>query len=59
MYGRSASGITIDPSACWLFSKIATIIRGTAHPVPLRVCTNCVGTFFFFFPPSAVPAPSS
>lgn len=54
MNGLSASGITIDPSSCWLFSRMATIILGTAHPVPLRVWTNWVGAFFFFLflPPS-------
>ena len=34
------------PSSSWLLSIRATIIRGTAHAVPLRVCTNFVLAFF-------------
>jgi hypothetical protein len=30
-------------SSCWLFSKIAIIMCGTAHVVAFRVCTNCWG----------------
>lgn len=48
MYGLRASGTTTLPSACWKFSKMATIMRGTAHAVALRVCTNSVGTFLAF-----------
>ena len=48
MNGRRASGITTLPSACWKFSKMATIMRGTAQAVAFRVCTNSVGTFFVF-----------
>ena len=40
MYGRSAAGITTDPSACWLFSRIATRVRPTANPDPFSVCTK-------------------
>ena len=40
MYGRSAGGIKIEPSACWYCSKIATIVRPTASPEPLRVWAN-------------------
>jgi uncharacterized protein len=32
-YGRSTSSTTIEPSACWLFSRMAIIIRGKARPL--------------------------
>lgn len=40
MYGRSTSGTTTVPSACWLFSRMAMTMRGSARPEPLSVCTN-------------------
>ena len=39
-YGRSTSGTRTEPSACWWFSRIATIVRGTAHSVPLSVASG-------------------
>ena len=30
------------PSACWWFSRIATMTRGMAHRVPLRVASGRV-----------------
>ena len=45
MYGRMAFGISIEPSACWWFSRIATSQRVVAK-VPLSVATGEV-------PPSA------
>lgn len=41
-YGRRGTGTTTLPSSCWKFSKMDTIIRGTAHAVALSVCTNSV-----------------
>src|SRR5690606_38796949 len=38
--GRSTSGTRTDPSACWWFSRIATMVRGTAHRVPLSVASG-------------------
>ena len=40
MYGRSASGTVIDPSAFCPFSSTATSVRPTARPEPFSVCTN-------------------
>ncbi len=40
-------GTRIDPSACWLFSKIATISRDVARPDPLSVWTKWGFSFFF------------
>lgn len=42
MYGLKTSGTTTDPSSCWLFSRMATIKRGTAAAVALRVWQNAV-----------------
>ena len=56
MYGRNATGISTVPSSRWKFSRIATIIRGTAHAVAFSVCANSVGTFFAF---PFLSAPSS
>jgi len=42
MYFRSASGMTIEPSACWQFSRIAINVRPMARPEPLSVCTKPV-----------------
>ena len=39
-YGTSASGTRTDPSAAWLFSRRAMIVRGNATPEALSVCTN-------------------
>ncbi len=50
-YGRSGTGTTTLPSSCWKFSKMDTIMRGTAHAVALSVCTNSV------LPPPPPPAP--
>lgn len=41
--GLNGSGITTEPSSCWLFSSRHTIIRGTAHAVAFNVWTNCGG----------------
>ena len=38
-YGRSAGGMTTEPSACWKFSKMAANVRPTANPLPFKVCT--------------------
>src|SRR5215472_13686267 len=43
MYGRSASGTTIEPFARWYVSITASIVRGSARPLPFSVCTNCGG----------------
>ncbi len=40
MYGTSAFGKRIDPSACWPFSSTATSARPTASPEPFSVCTK-------------------
>ena len=40
--GRSAAGTFTEPSAFWWFSRIATIMRGIATSVPLRVATAFV-----------------
>ena len=42
MYGFKTSGISIVPSFFWKFSIIATMIRGIAQAVPLRVWMNSV-----------------
>jgi hypothetical protein len=39
-YGRSASGMPIDPSARWYCSRIATSVRPIATPEPLSVCAG-------------------
>src|SRR5919106_903249 len=39
-YGTSTSGTRTDPSAAWLFSRSAMMVRGKATPDALRVCTN-------------------
>ena len=39
MYGRSTCGIRMLPSACWYCSKIATRVRPSGRPEPLRVWT--------------------
>ena len=44
-HGRSTSGTTTLPSACWQFSRIATSARVHATAVPLSVWTL---TFFPF-----------
>jgi hypothetical protein len=49
MYGRSASGSTMLPSACWPFSSTATRVRPTARPEPFSVCRNSL-----FFAPLAL-----
>ncbi len=41
-YGRSTSGTTTLPSACWKFSRMAMTMRGTAHAVALSVWQNSV-----------------
>lgn len=52
IYGLNTSGTITLPSACWKFSKIATIIRGTAQAVALSVCTNAVAPpLLLFLPP--------
>ena len=33
MYGRNASGIDTEPSACWCISRIGIRIRGLAETV--------------------------
>ena len=38
--GRSAAGTRTEPSACWWFSSIMTIIRVIAHSVPFSVATG-------------------
>ena len=48
MNGCRTLGTRTVPSSCWKFSRMATIMRGTAHAVALRVCTNSVATFFCF-----------
>ncbi len=40
MYGRSASGISTVPSACWYCSRIATTVRPIATPLPFKVCAR-------------------
>ena len=40
MYGLMTSGITTEPSSCWLFSMTAASVRGMPSPEPLRVWTN-------------------
>ena len=45
-YGCKTWGTNMLPSSCWKFSKMATIMRGTAHAVPFSVCANLVGVFF-------------
>lgn len=52
MKGRRGSGMVTEPSSCWLFSRIAIIIRGTAHAVAFKVCTNRGGgdKVFAFLP---------
>jgi soluble lytic murein transglycosylase-like protein len=37
MYGRRTAGMVTLPSACWLFSRMATSVRPTARPEPFRV----------------------
>eukprot|EP00955_Chlamydomonas_euryale_P059966 357555-Chlamydomonas_euryale.AAC.3 len=63
MNGRSTSGTTTLPSACWKFSRMATMSRGTAHAVALRVCTNSVlpppATLVFLPPPFLLAGASS
>lgn len=41
--GLNGSGIMTEPSSCWLFSSMHTIIRGTAQAVAFNVWTNCGG----------------
>lgn len=41
-YGRSTWGTRTLPSACWWFSRMATIVRGTAHRVPFSVDSGWV-----------------
>ena len=50
--GRRGSGMMTEPSSCWLFSRIAIIIRGTAHAVAFKVCANRGGgnEVFVFLP---------
>ena len=38
--GRNAVGTTTEPSACWWFSRIATIVRGMATSVPFSVAAG-------------------
>ncbi len=63
MKGRRTSGTTTDPSSCWLFSRIATIMRGTAHAVALSVWANAVAAFLAAFfgrlPAGSAPLPLS
>lgn len=40
VYGWSASGTRTEPSGSWYCSRIATSVRPTARPEPLRVFTN-------------------
>ena len=44
MYGCRGSGIATVPSSRWKFSRIARIMRGTAHAVAFRVCTKTAST---------------
>src|SRR4030095_7588523 len=37
---RSTSGTVTQPSACWVFSRMATMARVTATAVPLSVCAK-------------------
>ena len=39
-YGRRAGGTATEPSAAWYCSRIATRVRPTARPEPLRVWTG-------------------
>jgi hypothetical protein len=32
--------MSTEPSACWPFSRMATQVRPTARPLPLRVCAK-------------------
>ena len=41
MYGRSAAGVSIDPSSRWYVSSTAMITRGSASPEPFSVCGYC------------------
>jgi hypothetical protein len=60
-YGCNTSGTTTLPSACWKFSNIATIMRGTAHAVAFSVCTYAVAPplplLLPFFPFLLLPLP--
>ena len=38
----AAPGTRTEPSACWWFSRIATMVRGIAQSVPLSVATGAV-----------------
>jgi hypothetical protein len=40
IHGRRTAGTRMLPSACWQFSMIAIIVRGSASPDPLSVCTS-------------------
>ena len=42
MNGRSASGTSTLPSACWYVSRMAISRRGTAHAVAFSVWQNSV-----------------
>ena len=48
MYGRNASGISTEPSACKLFSKKAINIRGGATQVLFKVCAKYLLPFSSF-----------
>lgn len=48
IYGCNTAGILIDPSAFWLFSIIAIIMRPSANAVASFIWTNSLSPFFLF-----------